>query len=104
MSDDEVMRFEITDHDLDNEFNFGLRRPRISKNRATYGIWAEDSDAGEDDPDARVSFSGGGGSRSKGDMSAPVGFVSAGFKKTAKEEAAELVRFIASNKLPKNNR
>ena len=87
--DDEVMRFEITDHDLDNEFNFGLRRPRISKNRATYGIWAEDSD-GEDDPDARVSFSGGGSSRSKGDMTAPVGFVSAGFKKTAKEEAAEL--------------
>ena len=86
--DDEVMRFEITDHDLDNEFNFGLRRPRISKNRATYGIWAEDSD-GEDDPEARASFIGG-GSRSKGDITAPVGFVSAGFKKTAKEEAAEL--------------
>jgi hypothetical protein len=49
MSDDEVMRFEITDEDLNNEFNFGLKRPKISKNKATYGIWAEDSD-GDDDP------------------------------------------------------
>ena len=36
MSDDEVERFEITDHDLDNEFNFGLRRPRMSKNQ----VWS----------------------------------------------------------------
>ena len=48
MSDDEVMRFEITDDDLNNEFNFGLKRPKISKNKATYGIWAEDSDGDED--------------------------------------------------------
>ena len=91
MSDDEVMRFEITDHDLDNEFNFGLRRPKISKNRATYGIWAEDSDQEDDDPDARPSFSGSSSRRGgKADYSAPVGFVSAGFKKTAKEEAEDL--------------
>ena len=49
MSDDEVMKFEITDEDLNNEFNYDLKRPRMSKNRATYGIWAEDSD-GDDDP------------------------------------------------------
>ena len=49
MSDDEVMRFEITEDDLNNEFNYDLKRPRTSKNRATYGIWAEDSD-GDDDP------------------------------------------------------
>ena len=36
MSDDEVERFEITDHDLDNEFNFGLRRARMSKNQ----VWS----------------------------------------------------------------
>ena len=92
MSDDEVMRFEITDNDLDNEFNFGLRRPRISKNRATYGIWAEDSD--DDDPDARPSFGGGGPPASKKsgrmDYSAPIGFVSGGLKKTAKEEDEDM--------------
>ena len=85
MSDeDEVMSFSISEHDLDDAFNVNLRRPRISKNRATYGIWAEDSE-GEDDIDARPSF-GGGSSQRAGDFTAPVGFVSAGFKKTAKEE------------------
>jgi tuftelin-interacting protein 11 len=86
MSEDDMMRFEITDHDIDNEFNFDLRRPKITKNRATYGIWA-DSDEDEAQ-DARPSF---GGSRKsgKGDYSAPVGFVSAGLKKSAKEEAEE---------------
>ena len=83
--DDEVMSFEITDSDLAEEFNFGLKRPRISKNRATYGIWAENSDE-EDDPDARPSF-GGGGRRPKGggrgDYTAPVGFVSAGIQKVS---------------------
>ena len=49
MSDDEVMRFEITDDDLNNEFNYDLKRPKMSKNQATYGIWADDSD-GDDDP------------------------------------------------------
>ena len=49
MSDDEVMRFEITEDDLNNEFNYDLKRPKTSKNRATYGIWAEDSDE-DDDP------------------------------------------------------
>lgn len=52
MSDDEVMGFEITEDDINNEFNFDLRRPRISKNRATYGIWAENSDE-EDGVDSR---------------------------------------------------
>ena len=51
MSDDEVMRFEINDQDIDDALNFGSKRPRQSKNRATYGIWAEDSD--EEDPDSR---------------------------------------------------
>jgi hypothetical protein len=33
MSDDEVMRFEITDDDLNNEFNYDMKRPRMSKNQ-----------------------------------------------------------------------
>ena len=49
MSDDEVMRFEITDDDLNNEFNYDLKRPKMSKNQSTYGIWADDS-VGDDDP------------------------------------------------------
>ena len=77
MSDDEMLKFEITDQDLDNEFNFSLRRPRMSKNQATYGIWAGNSD--DEDPDARPSFSGSRGG--KGNYSAPVNFVSAGIQK-----------------------
>ena len=77
MSDDEVLRFEITDQDLDNEFNFDMRRPRMSKNQATYGIWAGDSDEDED-PDARPAFAGGG--RGGAGRNAPVNFVSAGIQ------------------------
>lgn len=79
-NDEEVMSFEITDQDLEEEFNFDLRRPRMSKNRAIYGIWAENSDE-EDDPDARPSFGRAGGSRSSRSYTAPVGFVSAGVQK-----------------------
>lgn len=79
MSDDEVMGFEITDNDLANEFNFDLRRPKQSKNRATYGIWAENSD--EEDSEARPTFSGGPRKKGRADYTAPLGFVSAGIQK-----------------------
>lgn len=36
MSDDEVIRFEITDYDLDNEFNIN-RRGRAKKEQQIYG-------------------------------------------------------------------
>lgn len=36
MSDNEYERFEITDYDLDNEFNPGRRR-NLSKNQQIYG-------------------------------------------------------------------
>ncbi len=85
-NEDEVMGFEITDQDLDEEFNFDLRRPRMSKNRATYGIWAENSDE-EDEVEARPGF---GGRRRKGgagaNYTAPVGFVSAGVQGGAKDK------------------
>ena len=84
-NDDELLAFEITDQDLANEFNFDLRRPRQSKNRATYGIWAEDSD---EEADARPAFGSGGAGAAgfarkpgTGNYSAPVGFVSAGIQK-----------------------
>lgn len=76
-NEEEVLAFQITDQDLEDEFNFDRRRPRQSKNRAIYGVWAENSDE-EDDVDARPAFGGGrpmaGGFTAKG----PVGFVSAG--------------------------
>ena len=77
-NEDEVLSFEITDQDLEEEFNFDLRRPRISKNRATYGIWAENSD--DDDVDARPSFGGEKSKKGFGNYTAPVGFVSAGIQ------------------------
>ena len=83
-NDDEMLDFKITDEDLANEFNFNLRRPRQSKNKATYGIWAEDSD---EEADARPSFGSAGGAggfgrkSGTGNYSAPVGFVSAGIQK-----------------------
>jgi tuftelin-interacting protein 11 len=36
MSDEEVLKFEITDYDLENEFNINRTR-RISKNEQIYG-------------------------------------------------------------------
>ena len=85
MSDDDVMRFEITDNDLNNEFNFDLRRPKQSKNRVTYGIWADNSD--EDEEDSRPHFSGGSRKKGRADYTAPLGFVSAGIQKSSKDES-----------------
>lgn len=41
---DEYEKFEITDHDLQNEFNTGFRRKGLSKEQQIYGIWAENED------------------------------------------------------------
>lgn len=37
MSDDEMEKFEITDYDLDNEFNMNRPQRRLTKNQAIYG-------------------------------------------------------------------
>ena len=87
MSDDDVMRFEITDNDLENEFNYGLQRPKQSKNRATYGIWADNSD--EDEGDSRPHFSGGSRKKGRADYTAPLGFVSAGIQTSSKDKNKE---------------
>ncbi|XP_054852639.1 tuftelin-interacting protein 11 [Eublepharis macularius] len=76
----ELERFEITDWDLQNEFNPHRQRHWQTKEEATYGVWAE-----RDSDDERPSF---GGKRSK-DYSAPVNFISAGLKKTAPDELEE---------------
>ena len=100
MSDDEVLRFEITDQDLDNEFNFDLRRPRMSKNQATYGIWAGDSDD-DGDPDARPSFSSGGTGRrgGGGKSNAPVNFVSAGIQQVRLDIIHDSSNFFVADRV-----
>ncbi|XP_008050251.1 tuftelin-interacting protein 11 [Carlito syrichta] len=75
--DDERENFEITDWDLQNEFNPNRQRHWQTKEEATYGVWAE-----RDSDDERPSF---GGKRAR-DYSAPVSFISAGLKKGAAEE------------------
>ncbi|KAM9301513.1 tuftelin-interacting protein 11 [Gastrophryne carolinensis] len=77
----EMEKFEITDWDLQNEFNPNRRKHWQTKEETTYGIWAER----DSDDDERPSF---GGKRSR-DYTAPVNFISAGIRKTAAEEKSD---------------
>uniref|UniRef100_A0A1W7RC50 Tuftelin-interacting protein 11 n=2 Tax=Crotalinae TaxID=8710 RepID=A0A1W7RC50_AGKCO len=78
--DVEMERFEISEWDLQNEFNPNRHRHRQTKEEAIYGLWAE-----RDSDEERPSF---GGKRSR-DYSAPVSFISAGLKKGAAAAAEE---------------
>jgi len=83
--DDEVMRFEITDQDLEDEMNTSYGRKRMSKNQATYGIWAENSDS-DGEGEVRAGF----GSKKKSrDFTAPIGFVSGGIQGEKKKKKDE---------------
>lgn len=79
MSDQEYEKFEITDYDLDNEFNPNRARRGLSKHQQIYGIWADDSDNEVDD---RPSFK----QRAPKNFSAPIGFVSGGVQQAGKKE------------------
>ncbi|GFG29832.1 hypothetical protein Cfor_02451 [Coptotermes formosanus] len=85
MSDEEVLKFEITDYDLENEFNINRTR-RISKNEQIYGIWADDRDDNDSGGGSRPSFRGAGGMSGKRNYSAPVSFVSGGVQQTGKQK------------------
>jgi tuftelin-interacting protein 11 len=37
MSDNEVEKFEVTDYDIQNEFNINRPRRRLTKNQQIYG-------------------------------------------------------------------
>ncbi|CAE1277785.1 TFIP11 [Acanthosepion pharaonis] len=50
MSSPEVEKFEVTDYDLENEFNPNRRQRRQTKNQATYGIWADPESDEEEKP------------------------------------------------------
>uniref|UniRef100_A0A1B0D5Y9 Uncharacterized protein n=1 Tax=Phlebotomus papatasi TaxID=29031 RepID=A0A1B0D5Y9_PHLPP len=77
MSDNEYEKFEISDYDLENEFNPNRRR-RMTKNQKIYGIWADDSD-NEDVQDFPRK------GRAK-DYSAPVSFVAGGVQQAGKKK------------------
>nr|CAD7258217.1 unnamed protein product [Timema shepardi] len=88
MADEEVMKFEITDYDLDNEFNINRPTRKISKNQQIYGIWADDSDGEEDaSGPSRPSFKG--SSRGKANYAAPVSFVAGGVHQVGKKKEPE---------------
>ncbi|XP_036146927.1 tuftelin-interacting protein 11 [Monomorium pharaonis] len=85
MSEDEVESFEITDYDLENEFNIARPRRKLSKKQQMLGIWADDSD--EDEISARPSFK----TYNKGskNYSAPVNFVAGGIQQAGKSKEKE---------------
>ncbi|PZC77424.1 hypothetical protein B5X24_HaOG203472 [Helicoverpa armigera] len=96
MSDNEVMRFEITDYDLDNEFNPNRNR-RAKKEHQIYGVWAKDSDEDDNEDNIRQR------SRKPKDFSAPIGFVAGGVQQAGKkkEESKEIESSEAGTSRPK---
>ncbi|CAG9854049.1 unnamed protein product [Phyllotreta striolata] len=78
MSDDEMERFEITDYDLENEFNPNRPRKKFSKQHQIYGIWADDSDNEDEKSTASK--------RQPKNYSAPIGFVAGGVHQVGKKK------------------
>ncbi|KAG7204874.1 hypothetical protein KM043_005274 [Ampulex compressa] len=87
MSEDEVESFEITDYDLENEFNINRPRRKLSKKQQMLGIWADDSD--EDEMPTRPSFKT--FDKRPRNYTAPVNFVAGGIQQAGqpKEETEE---------------
>lgn len=81
-SPEEVEKFEVTDYDLENEFNPDRPRFRQTKHQALYGVWA----TSDDEDDGRRSK---GSSKGKKNYSGPVSFISAGLKKPSQQEDAD---------------
>uniref|UniRef100_A0A1Y1LAH9 G-patch domain-containing protein n=2 Tax=Photinus pyralis TaxID=7054 RepID=A0A1Y1LAH9_PHOPY len=79
MSDQEYEKFEITDYDIENEFNPNRPRRGLSKHQQIYGIWADDSD---NEVDERASFK----QKPAKNFSAPIGFVSGGVQQAGKKD------------------
>ncbi|XP_063992743.1 tuftelin-interacting protein 11 [Diachasmimorpha longicaudata] len=82
MSDDEVERFEITDYDLDNEFNINRPRRKLTKQQQMLGVWADDSD--EEAPPGPLVGGFKGASKAPKNYTAPVSFVAGGIQQSGK--------------------
>ncbi|XP_017063015.2 septin-interacting protein 1 [Drosophila eugracilis] len=87
MSDNEYERFEVTDYDLDNEFNINRPRGRQSRHQQIYGIWADDSEesGGEGGSTRR-----GRSARKPKDYTMPVNFVAGGIQQAGKKKKKTL--------------
>ncbi|CAG9568310.1 unnamed protein product [Danaus chrysippus] len=96
MSDDEVIRFEITDYDLDNEFNPNRSR-RAKKEHQIYGVWSKDSDDEENEDNIRRRI------RKPKDFSAPIDFVTGGVQQAGKkkDEKQDIQKSETSTSRPK---
>ncbi|XP_030760985.1 septin-interacting protein 1 isoform X2 [Sitophilus oryzae] len=86
MEDDEVEKFEITDYDLENEFNINRSRKGFSKHQQIYGIWADDSD-----DDGEVKRPVRGGNKPK-NYTAPIGFVAGGVQQAGKKNKQKEIK------------
>lgn len=94
MADDDYVRFEITDHDLQDEFNPNRHSRRTTKHQQIYGVFADSDDSDASTGDARGGRRrGGGGGRQHAkpqkDYTAHVPFVSGGVqgrKKASKSD------------------
>lgn len=80
---DEVEEFEITEYDLENEFNPNRRRKKLSKNERIYGIWASRESSGEEEDFGRASFRG---SRKGKNYNAPISFIAGGTQQAGKKQ------------------
>lgn len=96
MAEVEIEKFEITDYDLENEFNPNRRRFNLTKNQQIYGVFAPD-DGSDDD---RPSFG-------RKDYTTPINFVGGGIQQSGKksekkntEETADLISSDDDEPLP----
>ncbi|KAL0268830.1 UNVERIFIED_CONTAM: hypothetical protein PYX00_010643 [Menopon gallinae] len=80
---DEVEEFEITEYDLENEFNPNRRRKKLSKNERIYGIWASRESSGEEEDFGRASFRG---SKKAKNYNAPISFIAGGTQQAGKKQ------------------
>lgn len=97
---EEYERFEITDYDLDNEFNPNRNRRRPTKKQQIYGwfskrfqvhriisivlgVFGDDSD---EDEGQQSGFTGSKGGRGFKDYTAPVSFISGGVQQSGKKK------------------
>ncbi|XP_011299706.1 tuftelin-interacting protein 11 [Fopius arisanus] len=82
MSDDEVEAFEITNYDLDNEFNINRPRRKLTKQQQMLGVWADDSDEDAALQPSKGGFKG--PSRVPKNYTVPVSFVAGGVQQAGK--------------------
>ncbi|XP_071447563.1 tuftelin-interacting protein 11 [Hetaerina americana] len=83
MSDEELEAFEVTDYDLENEFNINRPTRKITKNQHIYGIWSTESDGEEGS--SRPSFRGG----TKKNYTSPVSFIAGGIQQAGEKNEGE---------------